>query len=59
MNKVGAFLLFLLFATTGCVAGHPEPSVTEFSAHYATAPVPVLRIVYSANTNGQFQPEAG
>lgn len=59
MNKTGILIFFLLCVTAGCAAHRAEPPVTEFSTRHATVPIPVLRIVYSANTNGQFQPEAG
>lgn len=58
MNKAG-ILLLLFIAVTGCAASQGERSSSDFSGERIGVRVPVLRIVYSANTNGRFRPEAG
>lgn len=59
MNRLGALLLLLIAALAGCASSGNGESAPEYLKERSKIRVPVLRIVYSANTNGRFQPEAG
>ena len=58
MNKAGIVLL-LLIIMAGCTASKNGRTDAKMFEGQNQGSFPVLRIVYSANTYGQFKPEAG
>ncbi len=58
MNKAGIIFL-LLIVMAGCTASKNGRTAAKIFEGQNQGSNPVLRIVYSANTYGQFKPEAG